>query len=407
MKLEAKAKPVRMRLFSGGEEHSSLESLRRNFSLADVAPLARDGRLSRWLAQSGQGERAAKIARWAAEPAAATNAEKLRRTATLFQLLFDAEKPFEWPAFRASRLRVEREMLFWLPPRKQFARRVADAEFELFDADKWADLLTALIHRSDLPILQQLYDNEQFRALLPASAWLAEFTRLTLPDGVPPLQSPEVMVRLAVKYRRQFDSLSKRWLDAAAERGNKEAADILAEENQTAVIAPFKEEIERVLANPQDYPYTSSEVRTPLAKFKRFLYLLRLNNEYGLKKGITEMSGTPYYQFFLFFHALFLDKNYKGNAYDPSQLPTIDTVLSAVSGRSLIIKIAEMAKLEERLKDFRLYQEWLNGGTPGHEGEGRWLAAQPYDIVVAFVVRNFFHYADPKAIVGVGRIATT
>lgn len=55
MKIIAKAKPVKIRIKSGGEEHSSLESLKRNFSFKDIEPLL-DGRLSRWLKQQGQAE---------------------------------------------------------------------------------------------------------------------------------------------------------------------------------------------------------------------------------------------------------------------------------------------------------------------------------------------------------------
>lgn len=50
MKLIAKAKPVKIRIKSGGEEHTSLDSLKRNFNISDIVPLL-DGRLERWLYQ--------------------------------------------------------------------------------------------------------------------------------------------------------------------------------------------------------------------------------------------------------------------------------------------------------------------------------------------------------------------
>ena len=50
MKLIAKAKPVKIRIKSGGEEHTSLDSLKRNFNISDIQPLL-DGRLVRWLKQ--------------------------------------------------------------------------------------------------------------------------------------------------------------------------------------------------------------------------------------------------------------------------------------------------------------------------------------------------------------------
>jgi len=61
MKLEHKAKPVKIRIKSGGEEHSSLDSLKRNFSVEDLKPLQKDGRLSRWLRQLNENELAEKI----------------------------------------------------------------------------------------------------------------------------------------------------------------------------------------------------------------------------------------------------------------------------------------------------------------------------------------------------------
>lgn len=52
MRIIPKAKPVKIRIKSGGEEHSSLESLKQNFSVEDIFPLL-DGRLDRWLRQQG------------------------------------------------------------------------------------------------------------------------------------------------------------------------------------------------------------------------------------------------------------------------------------------------------------------------------------------------------------------
>lgn len=55
MKLIPKAKPVKIRIKSGGEEHSSLDSLKRNFDISNIQPLL-DGRLVRWLKQQGENE---------------------------------------------------------------------------------------------------------------------------------------------------------------------------------------------------------------------------------------------------------------------------------------------------------------------------------------------------------------
>lgn len=54
MKLIPKAKPIRIRIVSGGEEHSSIETLRKNYSLKDILPLIKDGRLHKWLLRVGE-----------------------------------------------------------------------------------------------------------------------------------------------------------------------------------------------------------------------------------------------------------------------------------------------------------------------------------------------------------------
>lgn len=61
MKLIARSKPIRIRIMSGGEEHFSLDSLRRNFSVQDVFPLIKDKRLVRWLKQQNQEELAKSV----------------------------------------------------------------------------------------------------------------------------------------------------------------------------------------------------------------------------------------------------------------------------------------------------------------------------------------------------------
>ena len=56
MRIIAKAKQIRIRIKSGGEEHFSLDSLRQNLNVQDLWPLIKDNRLSRWLRQLGETE---------------------------------------------------------------------------------------------------------------------------------------------------------------------------------------------------------------------------------------------------------------------------------------------------------------------------------------------------------------
>lgn len=63
MRLTAKAKPVKIRIKSGGAEHVSLESLKHNFCVEDIRLLL-DGRLARWLKQCNEEALAREIDNW-------------------------------------------------------------------------------------------------------------------------------------------------------------------------------------------------------------------------------------------------------------------------------------------------------------------------------------------------------
>ena len=63
MNIIAKAKPIRIRVVSGGEEHFSLDTLRQNLCVQDIFPLIRNGRLSRWLNQNGENDLSERIKR--------------------------------------------------------------------------------------------------------------------------------------------------------------------------------------------------------------------------------------------------------------------------------------------------------------------------------------------------------
>lgn len=61
MKLEPIAKPIKIRIKIGDNEYSDLESVKRDFSIKDLFPLFKDGRLERWLKQIGENELAQKV----------------------------------------------------------------------------------------------------------------------------------------------------------------------------------------------------------------------------------------------------------------------------------------------------------------------------------------------------------
>ncbi len=75
MQLTSQSKPIRIRVKSGGEEHSTLESLLNKFDVKDLLPLL-DGRLSRWLKQQGETALATKVDDFVAKQATVLEALK-------------------------------------------------------------------------------------------------------------------------------------------------------------------------------------------------------------------------------------------------------------------------------------------------------------------------------------------
>ena len=53
MKLDPTGKPIRIRINVGGEEHSTLDTLKEHFDFDDVIRLWGNGSLLRWLNQIG------------------------------------------------------------------------------------------------------------------------------------------------------------------------------------------------------------------------------------------------------------------------------------------------------------------------------------------------------------------
>ena len=127
------AKPVRIRIKSGCEEHSSLKSLKRNFCLEDIKPLL-DGRLIRWLQRLGKKEQVL------ADKLKAFDANLLDQEAGMFafiQLFFDQE-------LEAAHLRSVQDVAqYWLTD-PNYQRNGIYLVKAFFGSDmQWTDLTLA------------------------------------------------------------------------------------------------------------------------------------------------------------------------------------------------------------------------------------------------------------------------
>ncbi|MBQ4292708.1 MAG: hypothetical protein II752_08290, partial [Muribaculaceae bacterium] len=90
MKLTSEPKPVRIRIESGGEFHSSLDSIREAFSIDDLKEVNVNS-LLRWL--SGQGEQGKKIAESIQKDNGILNCKTVKEYFMLYKLFFDGIVP--------------------------------------------------------------------------------------------------------------------------------------------------------------------------------------------------------------------------------------------------------------------------------------------------------------------------
>ncbi len=85
MKLEPIAKPVRIRIKLGNTEHSSVDSVKEDFSIKELYPLFTDGRLERWLTQIGE----IQLAKKAEELSKQCDDDNLQNYILLLSVFFD------------------------------------------------------------------------------------------------------------------------------------------------------------------------------------------------------------------------------------------------------------------------------------------------------------------------------
>lgn len=98
MKLLPKAKPVRIRVKLGENEYTSLSDLRDNFSVEELYPLFKDGRLSRWLRQIGETGIADKVEEMSSKCSEHPQlSDYIRLMSVFFDKIgfYDSKKPFE------------------------------------------------------------------------------------------------------------------------------------------------------------------------------------------------------------------------------------------------------------------------------------------------------------------------
>ena len=84
MKLDPRGKPIRIRIIVGGEEHSTLDTLKEHFDFDDVIRLWGNGSLLRWLNQIGASEVRQKLSSTSPKDGKLFSAEELKELLACF-----------------------------------------------------------------------------------------------------------------------------------------------------------------------------------------------------------------------------------------------------------------------------------------------------------------------------------
>lgn len=175
MKLEPKAKPIKIRIMMGGEEHSTLEGVKRYFSLNELMPLIEDGRFERWLNQIGERDKAEMIlekkCNWTNTISENVVKEIL---CVLFEqecsskTLFDIAKSWETDS---SFVKVAKDVLRFLSKSNFEAAKYYYLKDENSD-ELWQELFSNV---SKLSVLEELYQDERTREVFKDKQWGSKF----------------------------------------------------------------------------------------------------------------------------------------------------------------------------------------------------------------------------------------
>ena len=180
MKLTPKAKPIRIRIVSGGEEHSSIDSLRHNYSLGDILPLVKDGRLYKWLLRIGETKIANSAYKLIHCNTYANSRDMVELTATIFNTnaknLDDLIKLWErkYPRSFFNYIKAYGGSFPNISSARQsyeLYERFSD-NITVITSEEWQNIFVTTLKR--MPLLAVLEDFKKFKSVKPmhVMAWL-------------------------------------------------------------------------------------------------------------------------------------------------------------------------------------------------------------------------------------------
>lgn len=175
MRLEPKAKPIKIRIMMGGEEHSTLEGVKRCFSLNELMPLIADGRFERWLDQIGEKDKADQIREKKSDWNSTISENAFKE---ILCILFEQEysnvsllnivKSWEKDS---SFTKVTKDVLIFLSKSdfeaaKYYYLRDKDAD------EPWQEIFSSI---NELNVLMDLYRDERTREVFKGKKWGSQF----------------------------------------------------------------------------------------------------------------------------------------------------------------------------------------------------------------------------------------
>ena len=320
MKLEPKAKPIRIRIKLGNSEHSSLDSVKSNFSIKELYPLFKDGRLERWLEQIGEKQ----FAHRTGELSKQCGDDNMKDYILFLSLFFDevaeslsAFKGEEWSLYDylsstpldtqkfvyAQTMEMETEEIDW---GEEFAKLVTDVE-------KYKDLFTFLerLSRNNpqpercRKTISTFYSNCSQKGY----QWASAFEKKLSLDYIADLYQNECFQMLDIDWGKLFADCVKDWATDSeriekiiksehnisfykrcVENGFKEAKKMLdpwfalANSDEYEIIIKALNEWELFGKYNKDY-YNYNNLKLPLGKqildFLQSLKNLRENHTWG------------------------------------------------------------------------------------------------------------------------------
>ena len=232
MKLIPTAKSIRIRIVSGGVEHSSVDSLRNHYSPDDIIKLLTDGRLHKWLLQKGESR--------AAESAAALAGQTLTADSPEVYAIMGAIYGIENPTKESIAAELKNRY-----PVSYSYFCIAVREFPDFDSalaayknsgskaddSTWATIFEDLL--KSMPVLSMLsiFKHDGDSIPLAKSAWFKIF-KSSVDKATP---SELYNIALASWDNNIFPSHAVEWMRLSASRGNY-AANIWCEKHDTEPI---------------------------------------------------------------------------------------------------------------------------------------------------------------------------